>query len=407
MAENIISGLDIGSAAIRIAVGQATPEGEIKILGVAETKSEGVNKGIIVDLEDTVSSISGCLDKIEQVVGLPINRAYIGISGTHIISQESRGVIAVSRADGEIKRDDVSRVLEVAQSMATPPNYEILHTLPRSFIVDNQPNIKDPVGMTGVRIEVEAQIILGLNSQIKNLKKCLYRAGVNEEELVFTPLACSEAILNKRQKELGVLVINIGSTTTSLAVFEEGDVLLAKVLPVGARYITNDIAIGLRVPLDLAESIKIVHGSAYPSAVNKTEIINLKELSSSEEGTFPKKEVAEIIEARCEEIFKMADKELQSINRSGKLPAGVILTGAGAHLSGLTELAKKVFKLPVSIGVPIGVTSEMEKTFDPSFSTAVGLILWGRKMHGAGGHKSLSSGMNLGWMKKIFKNLFP
>jgi len=249
MADNIINGLDIGSAAIRIAVGQVTPEGEVKILGVAESRSEGVNKGIIIDLEDTVSSISTCLDKIEKVVGLPVNHAYIGISGAHIMSQESRGVIAVSRADGEIKKDDIERVLEVARSMATPPNYEILHTLPRSFIVDNQPNIKNPIGMTGVRIEAEAQIILGLNSQIKNLKKCLYRAGVAEEELVFTPLACSEAVLNKRQKELGVMVINIGSTTTSLAVFEEGDILLAKVLPVGARYITNDIAIGLRIPL--------------------------------------------------------------------------------------------------------------------------------------------------------------
>jgi len=406
MADNIINGLDIGSAAIRIAVGQVTPEGEVKILGVAESRSEGVNKGIIIDLEDTVSSISTCLDKVEKAVGLQVNHAYIGISGAYIISQESRGVIAVSRADGEVKKDDIERVLEVARGMATPPNYEILHTLPRSFIVDNQPNIKNPIGMTGVRIEAEAQIILGLNSQIKNLKKCLYRAGVAEEELVFTPLACSEAVLNKRQKELGVMVINIGSTTTSLAVFEEDDILLAKVLPVGARYITNDIAIGLRIPLDLAESIKIVHGTAYPSSVNKAEIVNLKDLDNREEGNFAKKEVAEIIEARCEEIFRMADKELQSINRSGKLPAGVILTGAGAHLSGLVELAKKTFKLPVSIGVPVGVVSEMEQTFDPSFSTAVGLILWGRKMHGGlriGHH----SGVNFGWMRRIAKNLFP
>ena len=406
MADNIINGLDIGSAAIRIAVGQVTPEGEVKILGVAESRSEGVNKGIIIDLEDTVSSISTCLDKVEKVVGLQVNHAYIGISGAYIISQESRGVIAVSRADGEVKKDDIERVLEVARGMATPPNYEILHTLPRSFIVDNQPNIKNPIGMTGVRIEAEAQIILGLNSQIKNLKKCLYRAGVAEEELVFTPLACSEAVLNKRQKELGVMVINIGSTTTSLAVFEEDDILLAKVLPVGARYITNDIAIGLRIPLDLAESIKIVHGTAYPSLVNKSEIVNLKDLDNKEEGSFAKKEVAEIIEARCEEIFRMADKELQSINRSGKLPAGVILTGAGAHLSGLVELAKKIFKLPVSIGVPVGVVSDMEQTFDPSFSTAVGLILWGRKMHG-GLRISHRSGVNFGWMKGIIKNLFP
>ncbi|MDD5222195.1 MAG: cell division protein FtsA [Patescibacteria group bacterium] len=407
MADNIITGLDIGSSAIRIAVAQVTPENEIRILGGAEAKSEGVNKGVIVDLEDTISSISQALDKIEKVTGLPVSRAYIGISGTHIISQESRGVVAVSRADGEIRKDDVSRVLDIAQSMATPPNYEILHILPRSFIVDNQPNIKDPVGMTGVRIEVDAQIILGLGAQIKNLKKCLYRAGVNEEELVFTPLACSEAVLNKRQKELGVMVINIGSTTTSLAVFEEGDIFLAKVLPIGARYITNDVAIGLRIPLDLAESIKISHGTAYPPLVNKSETIDLKDLNTPEQGSYSKKEVAEIIEARCEEIFKLADKELQNIGRSGKLPAGVILTGAGANLAGLVELAKKTFKLPVSIGTPAGfTTSQVEEIYNPSFSTAVGLILWGRKTQHLS-HKSYSPNLNFGWTKKIFKNLFP
>ncbi|MGC9049141.1 MAG: cell division protein FtsA [Patescibacteria group bacterium] len=406
MSENIITGLDIGSGTIRIAVGQTGSEGELQILGIAETPSQGVGKGMITDLEDTVSSISQALDKIERLVGLSINHAYIGISGTHIISQVARGIVAVSRADGEIRKDDVVRVLEAAQSVATPPNYEILHIIPRSFTVDNQPNIKDPIGMTGVRIEVDAQIILGLTSQIKNLRKCLYRAGITDDELVFVPLASAEAVLTKRQKELGVAVVDIGETTTSLAVFEEGNLLLTKTLPIGSRYVTSDIAIGLRIPLDLAEKIKINYGSACSNLVNKHEMINLKDLSDKEEGVISRREIAEIIEARCEEIYKMVNKELETIDRSGKLPAGVILTGGGAKLPGLVELAKKIFKLPASIGIPSNFNSQTDKIFDPSYSTVLGLVFWGKKMHILP-KRSLLKLIKSDWLKKIFKNLLP
>lgn len=408
MAENIITGFDLGSSTIRIAVGRVSPVGEIEILGVVESPSEGVAKGVISDPEDTISSVSQAIDKIERTVGLSINHAYVSVSGSQIISQEARGVIAVSRADGEIRKDDVDRVLAAAQSAATPPNYEVLHTIPRSFTVDNQANIKDPIGMTGVRIEVEAQIILGLSSRIKNLKKSLYRAGVNEDELVFVPLACPQAILNKRQKDLGVAVVNIGSSTTALSVFEEGDLLMTKILPIGSRYITSDVAIGLRIPIDLAEAIKIKSGSAYTGPVNKQEVINLKDFSGKEEGVVSRREVAEIIEARCEEIFKLVDKELKSINRSGKLPGGAVLTGGGAKLPGLVELAKKNLKLPASLGVPIGVTSQTEQVFDPGFSTAVGLILWGKQMHVAPQKKASNIKFaGSGFLKKVFKNLLP
>lgn len=403
--ENIITGIDIGSGAIRIAVGKASGN-EVQILGLVETHSEGVSKGVIVELEDTVTSVSRAVDQIERLIGFPINHAYVGISGSHIISQDSRGMIAIARADGEIHQDDVVRVLEAAQSVATLPNYEVLHVIPRSFTVDNQPEIKDPIGMTGVRIEVNAQIILGLTSQIKNLRKCLYRVGVSDDELVFNPLACAEAVLNKKQKELGVVVVNIGSATTSIAVFEEGDLLLAKVLPVGARYITSDISIGLRIPFDLAEVIKIKYGSAYPSLVNKHEIINLKDLDKKEEGAVSRKELAEIIEARSEEIFKLVDKELQTIERSGKLPAGVVLTGGGANLPGSVELAKKIFRLPASLGIPTGFVSQVEKANDPSFSVAIGLILWAKQTQSLN-RESKSKFINFSWFRKIFKNLLP
>ena len=404
--QQTIAGIDLVTSTIRIAVGQIHPEGDLHIIGLGEGPSDGIGKGVITSIEDTVSSISACVEQVERMTGLPIEDAYIGISGTHIISQESRGVVAISRADGEIKQDDVTRVLEAAQTVATPANYEIIHILPRSFSVDNQVGIMDPVGMTGVRLEVEAQIILGLSNQIKNLNKCFYRVGIGINEIIFTALSTAEAVLDKRQKELGVLVVNIGSSTTSFAVFEEGDVLTAKVLPIGARHITNDIAIGLRIPVDLAERVKVNYGTSLPEKAGKSKIINFKDLSEKEQGTSSQKQVAKIIEARCEEIFKMVDKELVHIDRSGKLPAGAVLTGAGAKLDGLVETAKKAFKIPASLGLPQGFVSGVNKAFDPSFSTAVGLVLWGQRPVGI--RTKLSAIPKAGSkVKKWFKNLLP
>ncbi|HLC90121.1 MAG TPA: cell division protein FtsA, partial [Patescibacteria group bacterium] len=223
--KDLIAGLDVGSTMIRLAVGQLAAGAEkIHIIGSAEVPAEGISKGIISSLEDAVSSVSACLEKAERMIGVPIQNVWVGISGAHIISQESRGVVAVARADGEISEDDVERSIEAARTVATPPNYEILHVIPKSFTVDGQPGIKDPLGMTGVRIEVETQIIQGLSSQIKNLTKAVYRTGLNIEDLVLSILATSEAVLTSRQKELGVAVVNIGGSTTSLAVFEEGDI---------------------------------------------------------------------------------------------------------------------------------------------------------------------------------------
>ncbi len=405
--QKIITGIDLGSRTIRIAVGQIQSNGDLHIIGLSEGSSEGISKGVIVNIEDTVSSISACVEKVERSIGLPIEHAYIGISGSHIVSQETRGVVAISRTDGEIKQDDVERVLDAAKDVATPANYEILHVLPRSFSVDNQPGIMDPIGMTGVRLEVEAQIILGFSNQIKNLTKSFYRAGIGIDELVFAVLATAEVVLDKRQKELGVLLVNLGETTTSVAVFEEGDILTAKVLPIGARHITSDIAIGLRLPIDLAEIVKLNYGTSLPNKVSKSEQIDFKDLDSKEEGKASKKEVAKIIEGRCGDIFKVVDDELAKIDRRGKLPAGVVLTGAGARLDGLVETAKKVFKIPASIGLPQGLVSTVDETLDVSFSTALGLVLWGKRPIDNRKVK-LNSGAGFSLkLKNWLKNLLP
>jgi len=410
MKNSIITGLDIGSTAVRIVIGQNNSDSGLRIIGGIEGPSAGISKGVVTSIEDVVSSISYSLEKVEQMSGLPCEHAFVGISNSHIISQESHGVVAVAKADGEIKENDIKRVLDAAQTVATPPNYEILHIIPRVFTVDNQTGIKDPVGMTGVRLEVDAQIIQGLSSQIKNLNKCVNRTGVEIDELVFSILATSEAVLDRRQKELGVAVVDIGGSITNLAVFEEGDILTTKVLPIGSGHITSDIAIGLRTSIDVAEKIKLNYGSAIPLEVDRREEINLKEFDNNEDERISTRYVAEIIEARCEEIFKLVDKGLEEVNRSKKLPAGIILTGGGAQLDGLVNLAKDKFKLPVFIGYPKQINIE-ESINNPAFSTAIGLVLWGKKFGGSDCPNLLSrfsgDGKFLSKIKNWFKSLIP
>ena len=418
MAEHdIITGLDIGSSFIRIAVGQASVDREkIHIIGSAEVPAEGISKGIISSIEDAVSSISICLEKAERMVGVPVRSAWVGISGAHIISQESRGVVAVARSDGEISEDDIARAVEAARTVATPPNYEILHVIPKSFTVDGQIGIKDPLGMTGVRLEVDTQIIQGLSSQIKNLTKAVYRPGINIEDLVVSILATSEAVLTSRQKELGAVVVNIGGATTSLAIFEEGDILHTAVLPVGSDHITSDIAIGLRIAIDTAEKIKLEFGSAAPAKFGKKDELDIGELEGKEPNFVSKKYISEIIDARVEEIFDKVDAELRKIDKSGKLPAGVVLTGGGAKLEGIVDVAKKKLRLPASLGIPLNITSAIDKINDPAFSTAIGLVIWGNQLAISGSHHGglgqlLKYLPNFGGLtkqaRKMFKKIIP
>lgn len=380
--DHVITGLDIGTTMIRVVVGQVNGR-NLNIMAAVEIPAEGVSKGVITSIEDAVSSLASTLEKAERLSGLPIENTYVAISGAHIISEDSHGVVAVGKADGEIREDDVERVIEAAQAVASPPNYEILHVIPRSFTVDNQAGIKDPVGMSGVRLEVDTQIIQGLSTQVKNLTKCVYRTGVDIDDLVFGILAASEAVLTKRQKELGVVLVNIGGATTSLAVFEEGDILHTAVLPVGSVHITNDIAIGLRTSVDVAEEIKLTYGNCDLAKVDKKKEVELSEFSDIESGRVSLKQVADIIEARVEEIFSMIDGELKKIERSGLLPAGVVFTGGGAKIPGLVDYAKRQLQLPASLGQNQATVSVIDKIKDISFSTALGLVVWGWQSQGA------------------------
>lgn len=417
--EPFIVGLDVGSSTIRLAVGQRVPtagEEELQIVGAAEVPASGISKGVISSIEDATAAVSAAMEKSERMLGVPLERAWVGISGIHILTEDSRGVVAIAKPDGEITEEDVERAIEAARTVATPLNYEILHVIPKSFTVDGQAGIKDPLGMTGVRLEVDAQIIQGLTAQIKNLTKCVYRTGLDIEDLVLSILATAEAVASARQKELGVAVVNIGASTTSFAVFEEGDLLTAGVIPIGGDHITSDIAIGLRTSIDVAERVKIEHGAARVKDIaNRREEINLEDLGGENEKV-SRRYVAEIIEARLEELSERLDREFKKIGRSGMLPAGVIFTGGGSKLAGLVDFAKDKLRLPAALGYPGGVSSTLERVSDLGFATAVGLVVWGAALQrgrkrpmrlpallsSLKGLEKVTSGV-----KRLFKSLIP
>jgi cell division protein FtsA len=420
MKDNIIAGLDVGSTAIRITVGQKNPDNnnKLQIIGAVSVPAEGISKGIITSIEDATSSISACIEKTERLVGVPINNVWVNINDPYIKCEKSKGVVAVSKSDGEIGPSDIERAIEAARALSVPPNHEILHVIPISFTVDNQENIKDPIGMSGIRLEVETLIIQGLTSQIKNLTKAIYRTGLDIEDLVLSPLAAAEAIIGSKQKELGVSVINIGSSTTSLAVYEEGELLHTSVLPIGSEHITSDIAIGLRCPINLAERIKIEYGSAKPDKFNKKDEVDVSSLAKEEDineeiENVSQKYIAEIIEARVEEIFEKIDEEFKKIDRSGMLPAGVFLVGGGAKLSDLVDCAKNKLRLPVALGTAKNIDIIIDKVNNLEYLVCLGLTVWGDK------YSEQSKGVGINWpggavidksvdkIKKWFSSLIP
>lgn len=417
MKDDIIAGLDIGSTSIRLVIGQkiAGPSGEeLQIIGAVSVPTAGVSRGIVNSIEETTSSISACLEKAERLVGIPISRVWVGINDPHIKCERSKGVVAVGRSDGEINDNDVSRAIEAARALAVPVNYEILHVIPIKFAVDNQGDIKDPIGMNGIRLEVDTLIIQGLSTQIKNLTKAIYRTGLEIEDLVLGPLAASEAVLSTKQKELGVALVNFGSSTTSLAVYEERNLIHTAILPIGAEHITSDIAIGLRCPINLAERIKKEHGSALPEGLEDQEEIDVSQLVKEEEvnddiTTVSRKYISEIINARVEEIFEKVDNEFKLIDRSGMLPAGVIFVGGGANLDSLVEAAKKKLRLPAAIGQAKNINVVIDKVKNPEFLTALGLVIWGSHTDGeeSSGKFSKKLGGILEKTKGLFSKIMP
>ena len=414
--EQYIVGLDIGSQNIRVVQAKFQPEdGSFSVIGASEAPSAGIRRGVIVDIEEAVSCISQALERVERMTAVPVTNTNVSVGGNHISSVSSHGVIAVSRADGEISEADIVRCIDASQAISIPPNKEVLHVFPKTFTLDGQSGIKDPLGMSGIRLEVETLIVQAGLPFVKNLTRAVMQASLEIDDLVLSVAAASESVLTKRQKDLGVALVDLGAGTTSMAIYEEGDLLHTAVLPIGGMHVTNDIAIGLRCSIETAEKVKLLFGHCDPKAVDKTEEINLGTIDPAEEQSVARNYVVEIIEARLEEIFDHVSRELKKINRDGKLPAGIVLTGGGSRMPGMLDFTKKQLRLPASLGYPQNISTVIDRIDDPAFATVTGLVLWGGKFSsGSSGQDQLSGIMknmlanpNVAKMRKWIKSFLP
>lgn len=399
----IISAIDIGTTKITTLIATlGVDTDKVSVIGVANEPAKGLRKSQIVDIDETIESITQSVESAERMAGYTISSSLVSISGAHIESLNSKGVVAVAEPEGEISSNDVLRVIEAARAVSLPSSREILHVIPRDFKVDSQEGVKDPVGMSGVRLEAEAHIVTSASTAMRNINKCVSEIGVEVDSLVFSGLASAEAVLTPTEKELGVVLVDLGGGSTSVAVFVEGALSFSSVLPVGAKNITNDLAIGLRVSLETAEKIKLALSKIDKNEGEDNDELDFKKLNLNEDvGKLSKKTLIEgIIRPRLNEIFGLVGEELKKSGFGGMTPAGVVITGGGALTAGLTTSCKRTLSLPVRIGYPKGLIGLIDEIKSPAFAAAWGLIDYGVKNFK--GIKSDSSFKNIG---KILQKL--
>lgn len=408
---HILSGVDIGNSQVKIVIARVNSDSlRPEILGSGSALSNGLRRGIVVDMEETIANVRTAVQRAEAMAGISLKRAYLAVSGLHINTQTSRGVIAVSRADNEVSQNDIERVIKAASVVSLPANREIIHVIPKNFIIDSTEYVKNPLGMKGVRLEADVAIVDGLSPYLRNLAKCVNENNIEVAGLVYAPLASSLAVLDKNQKEYGVVNIDFGGGTSSLTVFEEADLLHSAILPIGSRHITNDLAVLLRTSIDIAERIKLEYGSTSDSEdLRRRGDIDLSSLVGEDNFVLPKKQLIRVIDARAHELFDIVNNELKKISKSGILPAGIVLSGGGVNLPGLIMLAKEKLRLPVRIAKSVHFEGISEVVDDPAFSVAMGLILWGMDQE-SGGYSSKTRGnlgggdlpkKLLGWLKNF------
>ena len=374
-ATRTFTGLDIGTTKISCIIADQSATGELRIIGIGNAPSEGLRRGAVVDLEKTVASIARAVEEAERMAGVQAKGVHAGIAGDHIRSLNSRGVVAVSRKDNEIAPADVSRVIEAAKAIAIPTDREIIHVIPQEFIVDDQDGIKDPVGMSGVRLEAEVHIITGAVTSARNICRAIQRAGLKVYDLTLEPLASAAAVLDEDEKDLGVVLLDLGGGTTDVAVFHEGAVRHTSIIPFGGANVTSDIAIGLRTPIDKAEAIKIQYGSALASMVSGDEVVSVSGVGGRGDKEISRHVLASMIEPRMEEIFAIANKEVRKNHFAPLIGGGVVLTGGTSLLPGAVELAEQVFEMPVRLGLPRGIAGLSASINDPRYATGIGLVL--------------------------------
>lgn len=375
---DIITAIDVGTAMVQTVVAERVPDRDaLQILGAGMAPSAGVRKGAVIDVEDAAAAIRQSVDAARKTAGIPIRSAWVGVDGSYISSMSVRGVVAVSRADQEIAPEDVQRVLAAAETFIPKnQNKEVLHIIPREFKVDNEAGVRDPVGMHGTRLEAEVLVIEGTSLYIKSLFKAVEHAGLRVDDYVFSPLAAAEVALTKRQKELGALLLDIGGGSSSYIVFEEGVPVHAGSIPIGGNHITGDVAIGFRTHIDVAEQIKLAYGTVTVADLPKRDGIRLAEFIPGQEEVFSRRALAEIVEARFQDLFELLQKELRRINRARLLPGGVVLIGGSSLVPGILGLTRKELGLPVEQGVPQGFLPTLDEADGPPMAAALGIARW-------------------------------
>ncbi|MEW6606008.1 MAG: cell division protein FtsA [bacterium] len=389
--EDIIVGLDIGTTKVCAVIGEID-EDRVEVIGVGTSPSHGLRKGVVVNIDSTVKSIENAVSEAELMAGVEVSSVFAGIAGGHIKGMNSHGVIAISRGR-EVTQADVERVIDAAKAVSIPLDREVIHVLPQQFIIDGQDGIKEPVGMSGVRLEVEIHIVTGAVTSAQNIIKCVNRAGFEVDDIVLEPLADAYAVLTEDEKDLGIVLVDIGGGTTDIVIFIDGSIWHTGVLSIGGDNVTKDISVGLRTPIVEAEKIKINYGCCMGSLIKNGETIGIPSVGEYKERTLPRQVLAEIIEPRMEEIFSLINQEIRMTGYENLVTSGVVLTGGASMLEGTAALAERVFDLPVRIGYPRGVSGLVDVVNSPLYSTGVGLVTYGM-MHKLEGKKTKLGGRN-------------
>ncbi|HEX9995516.1 MAG TPA: cell division protein FtsA [Abditibacterium sp.] len=395
--EEIVVGLDIGTTKVCTVIAQGAAAtgapgeetGPINVIGVGVVPSRGIKKGVVVDVEDTVAAIRDSVERAAHMAGVKVEGAVTGITGNHIQSSNRRGTVTVASPQGAISRFDVERVLQAA-ALEIPRDREIIHSLPRDFIVDGHPGVKRPIGMAGQRLEVETHVVTGKASFLQNAVQCVERAGLNVEALVLEPIATAEAVTTADERDMGVILIDIGGGTSDIAVFIDGSIIYSSVLPVGGNHVTRDIAIGLRTPFEVAEKLKIERGAATQDLIPHGEALEVLMAGSGERLRIPRALLGEIIEARMSELFELSREAMYQAGVKKRLPGGVIISGGGALLPGAADLGAEIFQMPVRLGFPIEIAGWAEQVSNPQFATGVGLCRFAlRQRYAPGNHAAI------------------
>ncbi|HEY4507183.1 MAG TPA: cell division protein FtsA [Candidatus Paceibacterota bacterium] len=412
MRQQIICGIDIGNHAVKTVIAELNQETlRPSVIGIGISPSEGLRRGVVFDMEETVASVANSVKKAESMSGARVSRAYVSLNGSHVRTQSSRGVVVVSRADSEINQNDIDRVIDAASTINLPQNREIVHAIPRIFTIDGQEHVKNPLGMRGVRLEAEVLLIDGLSPHIRNLAKCVNANDIEVSEFVFAPLAAAKAVLDKHQREHGVLSIDFGGGVSSMSLFHEGDLVHTAILPIGSRHITNDIAVAFRTSMSNAEEIKCKHGGVGNDVASRKDKVDLSDILEEEDFVVPRAQLTKIIDCRVAELFDMISEEIKKLPRNYMLPAGVVLAGGGANLSGLASFVKNRLRLSVKTGGDYLLEGLVDQVSDPALAVSLGMVLWGFEKEFSGGKLTItarfSSFDGINKLTRWFKNFLP